>query len=149
MALYFGAAGCGPCHDPHLKAALGLLKARLSEVARASDAFLHLIGVALDADVDAGLAFLRETANFDEMVIGGGIRKNTAAARYLVAGPPGFLGIPQLVVHERRLRLRESRIEVVSDREVARHLGSAGISAWIEAGAPLSERRDGGDAPAI
>ena len=150
VALYFGAAGCGPCHDGRLKGALAVLKTRLSTTASALGATPHLIGVSLDADVDTGLAFLRASASFDEFVVGGGMMRNTAAARYLVAGPPGYLGIPQLVVQERVLRSSGSRIEVVLDREISRYLGSATIAAWVEAGAPLPRTSgQGTDAAAI
>jgi hypothetical protein len=137
VALYFGATGCGPCHDERLKAALGVLKERLTDVAGAAGGSLHFIGVALEADVDSGIAFLRGSTSFDEIVVGGGMKTNTAAVRYLVHGPPGYLGIPQIVIHQRHLRTQGGSIEVLEDREIARYLGSEKISAWVEAGATL------------
>ena len=137
VALYFGATGCGPCQSGRLKAALGALKARLASVANTVGGSLCLVGVALDDDIEAGIAFLRNTASFDEIVVGGNMKTNTAAARYLVEGPPGYLGIPQVVIHERVLRLHSRRIEVLTDREIARYMGADTIAAWVEAGATV------------
>jgi hypothetical protein len=141
VVLYFGATGCGPCHVGGLKAALGVLKDRLTRVATAAGGSLHLVGVALDDDIEAGIAFLRGTATFDEIVVGGGMKMNTAAARYLVQGPAGYLGIPQIVVHERVLRYERSRIEVLTDREIARYMGAGTIAAWVEEGATVPALR--------
>lgn len=137
VALYFGATGCGPCQDGRLKAALGVLKDRLRNVASAAGGGLHFIGVALEPDLDSGIAFLQGSASFDELVVGGGMKTNTAAVRYLVHGPPGYLGIPQIVIHQRHLRTKGGSIEVLEDREIARYMGSDRIAAWVEEGATL------------
>lgn len=150
VALYFGATGCGPCHDARLKAALGMLKERLTNVATAAGGHLHFIGVALEPDLDSGIAFLRASTSFDEIVVGGGMETNTTAVRYLVHGPPGYLGIPQIVIHQRHLRTQGGSIEVLEDREIARYMGSDRIAAWVEDGAtlePLSWPAE--DAPVI
>lgn len=150
VALYFGATGCGPCHDERLKAALGVLKERLTNVASAAGGRLHFIGVALEPDLDSGVAFLRGSTSFDELVVGGGMKTNTAAVRYLVHGPPGYLGIPQIVIHQRHLRTQGGSIEVLVDREIARYLGSDKIAAWVEDGATLGPLNwPAEDAPAI
>ena len=141
VALYFGATGCGPCHTGRLKAALALLKDRLASVATAAGGSLHLVGVSLDHDIEAGIAFLRGTATFDEIVVGGDMKMNTAAARYLVQGPAGYLGIPQIVIHERVLRFERSRIEVLTDREIARYMGAGTIAGWVEEGATVPPLR--------
>ena len=117
------------------------MKDQLSHAALAAGESLHLIGVSLDDDIEAGLAFLGSTADFDQLVVGGGMKRNTAALRYLIEGPRGYLGIPQVVVHEQVLRLNQRRIEIAADHELARYMGADHIAVWVESGAPLPPRR--------
>ena len=138
VLVYFGASTCGPCRTSEFKAALERAKVLLAERAAQDGKTFSVIGVALDYNVEDGLAFLAESGRFDELVVG----RNwfNSAALTHVWRPEGLKarpqGLPGIMVFERDLSMGEAGIAAGDPEYLVELVGGEAIPAWVEAGAP-------------
>lgn len=98
---------------------------------------LRLLGVASAPDPRKGMRFLSRMGDFDEVAVGSG-PTGIGLRRYVYAGFPGPMLIPQVVVIFRRY---DENGSVADEMEVDRHVGQQEIRRWIDRGAPLPEVR--------
>lgn len=141
--VYLGAKGCGHSRDAELVAAVRHLKGLARDQADRRQQPFAVAGVALDARVGDGLAYLASLGEFDEVATGSGFR-NMAAVERVWRAPEGLPAIPQVLVYERTLTERndpygDSWIDYTPDRLVGRHLGTDAILAWVARGAPVDD----------
>lgn len=138
VAIYIGSTDCIPCRSPELKAALQVMKPTLRHVADSLGRDFSAVGVALDWQVDSGVAFLQPVAEFDEIVVGNNWT-NLAAQRFIWEDPSGAPAMPQLLVVERTVAQTGMRMEFGPPRVLKRLLGAEQIRGWVRAGTPLPE----------
>jgi hypothetical protein len=135
VALYIGASDCAPCRVPETKAAVREMKSLLACQAKATHRSLAIIGVSLDWDVDTAVAFLEETAPYDE-ILGGGNWVNLGALTYIWRDGRAP-AIPQVILLERAFDPQKTPIRVTEERELARFIGAGEFQAWVKRGAPI------------
>ena len=71
VLIYLGSPTCGFCTDPAYRSLIIEAKERLAQLVARPVSFLT-IGVSVDNYVKAGLAFLEQVGDWDEVVVGNG-----------------------------------------------------------------------------
>ena len=139
LLIYFGGSFCGPCHDPEFKEALEQAKLMLVERAERKNEAFAAVGVALDLDVEEGLAFLRDAGRFDEFVVGRSWFNSASLSRlWRPERPAGQVpGLPSVLVVERDMTMGAWGISASAPRYLAELTGTDEVIEWVEAGAPL------------
>lgn len=139
--IYFTQSTCGACNAEGLPDAVMEVKQSLSRKAADAGYGFSVTGVSLDWVPERGFEHLRRFGNFNEVVIGRNW-VNSAALKYMWQEFPGRTGTPQIVVIMRRLQVpgeRYAAAQVISERLLARKLGTNEIFSWSNGGAPLPE----------
>jgi hypothetical protein len=134
VAVYIGARWCGPCQEKPLKQAVDRMKLLLAEQAESKGRPFSIIGVATDASVKDGLAFLAECGEFDEVSVGKGWH-NALFTEHVSGIDRRYVALPQVIVFEQEIS--EGHPKVGTARYLARHVGTKTIQAWVAKGAPL------------
>ena len=102
---------------------------------RANESF-RMIGVSLDWEPEVGWNYLRQFGPFDEVAVGSnwfGLHPEIL----MFSGADVEASIPQIVIYDRTVALREPR-PVFGPRRMLRSLrGREQIVEWLNAGAPL------------
>ena len=139
MAIYIGATDCQPCVWPPFKASLREMWPLLDNQARRAGVTFATFGVAINDDVDSGVAMLAPLSQFDEISIGGGW-VNHASDRYMWADTSGVPAVPQVLVISREINSSERKTQwsVSPHRILIRVTGADPIRAWIAKGAPVA-----------
>jgi hypothetical protein len=136
VAVYIGARSCGPCQEKPLKQAVERMKILLTEQAESKGRRFSVIGVATDASVSDGLAFLAECGEFDEVSAGRDLHNSLFSQH--VWGVDGRWGVvPQVIVFEQEVSEGSPGLKIGAARYLARHYGAKAIPAWVEKGARL------------
>lgn len=101
------------------------------------------VGIATDWSPDSGFAYLKSLSTFDEVIVGRNWF-NLGVARYLWADPASRAAVPQVLLLERTITPGGTRVNVGTDRVLARYPNAAAIVEWVKQGAPLpaDERTD-------
>ena len=102
VLIYFGASTCKPSRDPGLAADVRAIRSALRDTAQRDSRRLVAIGVAVDNDVQAGLAHLLSVDAFDEVLSGHGWA-NEGVLKYIAGDLSGPPATPQLVVVDRHI----------------------------------------------
>ena len=138
VLVYFGASWCYPCQDPAVKTALEEAKVMLAERAEQQGSTFVAIGVALDQDLERGLAFLDEAGRFDEISIGRHYLNSLSLAHEWRAErrEDATPGAPSIYVYERQVMM-EDGISSGAPTYLAELIGIPEIVGWVEEGAPL------------
>lgn len=134
VLVYFGASWCLPCTTDELKTSLERAKVAVAEQAQREGKAFAAIGVALDHDVDEGLAFLAESGGFDEIVVGREWYNSAASNHLWRRDRTGSPGVPTIVVFEKEMRMGTVTSETTYRAEAS---GLEPIVEWAEAGSPL------------
>lgn len=130
MVVLLGSTDCGFSQDPALRHAFAEIVRHSTATPLARGERLRILGVAVDDDRAAGLAFLDTVWPFDETIAGGGWT-NSGAVRYAVRDLAGPLGIPQVIVTSHRIALGGDSLVVVGPDSVHRRLvGRDAIVRW-------------------
>ncbi len=130
VIVLLGSTDCGFSTDPALHHAFAEIVRHSSVTARSRGERLRTLGVAIDQDRAAGLAFLETVWAFDETIAGGGWT-NSGAVRYAVRDLAGPLGVPQVIVTSHRLALGGDSLVAVGPDSVHRRLvGRDAIVRW-------------------
>ncbi|HEX8385659.1 MAG TPA: hypothetical protein VF576_05725 [Rubricoccaceae bacterium] len=139
VLVYFGSATCAPCHLDEFKAALERAKVLLHERAEADGKAFAVVGVAVDHNVEDGLAFLAGTGRFDELVVGRNWFNSAALAHIWRAEglEDRFAGLPGVMVFEREMTVGETGISASPPTYLVELVGARRIGEWVAAGAPL------------
>jgi hypothetical protein len=125
---------CREARTERFRTALRSLAAKLEERARREGKRLVTIGVSLDVRLDDGIAMLAALGTpFSEVSVGSSWL-NGAAQTFLWEGVPGIAAIPQVVVVERTVTVRPSRISFGPYTLVSRLVGAAEIEAQVRGG---------------
>lgn len=137
--LYFGGSNCFACHDSTFKRAMEQAKGMLAERAEQNEKAFSVVGVALDLDVEKGLAFLHESGGFDEISTGRNWFNTFSLDHLWSPERPAdqMPGLPSVVVIERDVTLGTSGIAATAPRHLVQLTGGTAIVEWIDAGAPL------------
>lgn len=96
---------------------------------------LTSVGVALDADVAAGIAHLQAFGPFDEVVVGRGWH-NLAAIKFVWDQHPGQASTPQLLVLERAVERSPGLVRIVSEEVQYRKAGAFALESWAAVAFP-------------
>ena len=134
--VYISATNCGFCRAPGIKAAVLQAKSILAARAAAERRPFSATGVALDYDIEAGLAFLKDVGPFDEVILGRDWNNSAVLDLLSNGGEDVVLGIPQVVVYERMISRRGYTMSTGRPHVLARIPGT-GIPLWVKAGATL------------
>ena len=143
VMVYLGSSTCAPCRDARFKQTVERAKNLLAGRAEREGARFATMGVALDHNVDDGLAFLQDSGRWDEVAAG----RNwlNAAALAHVWRPDGLEGrtvaLPTVVVFERDVEVGDA-VAASAPRYLGEWVGAFAIPDWVEAGAPLGDTRD-------
>lgn len=135
--IFIASSTCGASEAPGLAAALSRARVALQDRVRRAGFGFASVGVALDHDWRAGLAFLEDFGPFDEVSSG---RKwsNNMAVDYLWRDLPGDPAIPQVLIVRRETSWRtDGWLDVGQDRLLGRRVGVEELLAWSQAGFPL------------
>jgi hypothetical protein len=116
------------------------MKVLLAGKAKATGRSFTTIAVALDWDVDEGLAFLRNFGKFDEILVGRNWT-NEGAIRYIWHDFPGRPSVPQVVVLVRSVDVGKRTLSVVGERVLTRQIGVDEIRDWVAKGVPLGSEQ--------
>jgi hypothetical protein len=135
VAVYVG--GSEAMGSPSFVDAVRGMKPALARQAAARGLPLAIIGVALDWEVERGLANLRSMGAWDEIILGNNWI-NVGAQHYLWQRPDGRPSTPQVILFERTITPRDSTIEFGVERRLAGYTGGE-IIEWVRRGAPLPE----------
>ena len=140
------ASDCGWSTFPEGMEAIRSLRARMLSEYGHSYAQVSVIGIAVDADLDAGLKFLSELGGgtpggaFDQVSVGGSWL-NEQAMRFFWRTRAAVAAIPQILVIERQVDtgayLLDADIRVQDDVVVANPRGHEAILTWLDEGTPL------------
>jgi hypothetical protein len=139
--VYFGGNGCAPCVAPGMKEAVIKARAMIAQLAAKEHRPFSATGVALDSDIAKGVAFLDTVGPWDQIVVG---REwfNSAVLDLMATGPlEPMVGIPQIIIYERRIEHRGHELIASNPRILARIPGTA-IPLWVNAGAQVGLRRE-------
>jgi len=138
VLIYFGASTCRPSRDPALAADVRAIRRALRESATRDSRRLVAIGVAVDNDVQAGLAHLSSVDAFDEVLSGHGWA-NEGVLKYIAGDLGGPAATPQIVVVDRHITNEGDSGELGSDHEAVRvrKVGLVAIRRWRADGARI------------
>lgn len=146
IAFVLTASDCGWSSRPATMEAVGSIRDKMRSAHGVSYAQISVVGVALDRDLDAGLAFLSDLGKgepdgaFDQIMVGGSWL-NEQIVRFVWREGITEAASPQVVVIERPVNtesyLATSTIAVQSDRLLLNAIGSIEIMLWIDQGVPL------------
>ncbi len=142
VAYAFGGSHCGFCNKPETKAAFGALRQVLtSRHARGGRyAAVTVVGVAIDDNLDSGLAYLRSLGEgaFDQVSVGRGWQ-NENVVRLIRQQRVANAGVPLVVVLRRKLSatLAPLTMNYTADSVVVVVQGSTEIADWVRNGARL------------
>lgn len=92
--------------------------------------------MALDYELEEGLAFLKDVGPFDQVILGRDFN-NSAVLDFLSnGGDDVVLGIPQVVVYERTI-VRRGYTMTSGRPHILARIPGIGIPLWVKAGAKL------------
>jgi len=129
IAVFIGGSFCGATSMPGLREAVETLNRELASRAVAQGKTFVSVGVALDWSIQEGSSFLRDFGSFNEIVVGRNWL-NSAVIQYIWRGIPGNASLPQMVLLERHVNVREASITVGEERLLARKVGVTEIVEW-------------------
>lgn len=136
VVFYFGSSTCVPCRDPEFKVALQQMRPLLKVEAERAGHDLSVVGVAIDAQTDSGLALLQPIEIYDAVVVGDDWT-NLVAERFIWGDPNAIPGIPQIILVERVITPGPRGSSV--PRVIRRIPGQRPIIDWIRGGAKFPE----------
>jgi hypothetical protein len=120
--VFLGSSTCGASRNPAVSRAVGEARSQLEAVASREGYRFVAVGISVERDWRAGVAFLEEFGQFDEIVSGGGW--DNVGSRY-VRTFPGARATPQLVVTTATSDGNETLL--------VRKIGSSAIIGWSKA----------------
>jgi hypothetical protein len=136
VAVYLGAASCGPCRLPATRAAIDSIKVHLAQRARLRGQQFRAVIVSMDWEPDSGLAVARESGGWDEMILGRNW-SNLGAEHYIWADTATAPSLPQIIVYEQEITMT-ARVVFGPRRVLRRVHGADALVRWASQGAPLS-----------
>ena len=144
VAYVFGGSGCGYCQAPEVKQAFMSLRHALTAryVSSGRYSSVRIVGVAINTDIREGLGYLESIGSnlFDEVSVGSGWQ-NEHVIRLIHQQRLAEPAAPLVVVVSRPLAatLAPLRLTYGEDSVLKVVWGASGISAWVRAGANLSD----------
>lgn len=145
--VYVGADGCAWSTKEGLAESVRNIRAAVNERVQAAGASVVMVGVARDFDLDIAIDHLRNTAQFDELLVGANWQ-NEGVQRYMGRDFPGPMSTPQVVVIECTADLMGGSTLVSQQRLVMRKVGYHQIMRWAARGYPLPDPYGVGTVPA-
>jgi hypothetical protein len=136
VMVFVGASFCRAHQREGFPEALEQAKVAMAAEAARQDVQFRAIGVSMDWQPEEAIEFLNKFGRFDEMALGGNW-VNQAVIRYVWRDLPGRPSVPQVILLERTIEKAQSSVNVVNEQVVRRLTGTAEITAWAKAGAPL------------
>jgi hypothetical protein len=123
------------------KEAIRSLGTLLSSQASIAGYSFHLVGIAVDWEVSAGLRYLRDLGEFDEISSGGKWLNTAVSERLFTESRPS---VPSVVLCQRTITaVPESGTMVFThERELLRMVGAKQIAEWAYLGAPIADLLD-------
>lgn len=112
------------------------MKPLVAAQAKRSGAAFAAVAVALDRDLNKGLAFVRPNGAFDEYVIGSDMT-GIAAERFIWGDSLAARAVPQVIVFERTVEAVPRKPITFGAARVLRRVGGDSIPLWARAGAPV------------
>lgn len=135
---FFTASDCGYCRQPKMIAAVKKARDLVAAGAKREGKLFAFRGVALDSDLERGLATLKEVGPLDEISVGRSSFNTANIALRLTSGIPqnDRRGVPVIVLFQRQL-LFDKRGESSSEPKFLGSIIGTGIPAWADDGAPV------------
>ena len=137
VAVLFITPSCAAANDETFKANFRQAFTLLRQHAARHGFTSVVIGVSLSANTAESRRFLVGLAPFDEISIGYGWL-NSGAIDLVWRDHPGISVIPQLVILQRKIDVRQSAVLVSQDSLLLRIGGVEDINRWVLAKAPLN-----------
>lgn len=143
VVVFIASSTCSGVHVLGIEDAVSAIIDNERAAARESGARFVAVGVAIDRAVDDGMRMLRRFGPFDEVVSGRGWY-NMGAYRYIWHDLPGYPGVPQIAVVERRVTGIPT-VSVSDERVLYRRGGGYALLRWAdEVGERSREVGEGG-----
>ena len=137
VAVYLGAASCGPCRLPSTRVALDSIKVQLQRHAQANNQQFRAVVVAMDWEPDSALVFAQESGRWDELIVGRNWM-NLGAEFYIWADTATAPSMPQVIVFEQDITMG-ARVEFGPRRVVRRVRAADALVRWAGLGSPLRD----------
>lgn len=117
--IFFGCSTCSAATEDRLQAVLKELTANIREKAKQSGHGFTTIGISNEVNIDQGLSYLKNMANFDEISVGNSMA-NRAIQFYVweTFDDPLSGATPQVILTERIYREMTNGIESVLSKEI-------------------------------
>lgn len=132
--VYVGRAACGWCQRPETKLIVAEAVRSLRARADSTGLVFSAVGVGLDSQPTASLDHLREIADFDQLLVGGGWGSE-AALRFVWGEFGGSSGTPQVLLIGRNLARSgqmTSYFTATQEQVLARYVGLYELMDWAE-----------------
>lgn len=129
LIVFIGASDCAAASAPWFPETFRSLGESLATQANQAGMRPVRIGVALDSDRKAGLAFLDRMGEFDEISVGRSWL-NQASLRYLIRDIPADAAVPQVVVLAHSIATEDSWMIVSPEVLLERKIGLQEIQDW-------------------
>jgi hypothetical protein len=135
--VYLGSYDCGPCHKQEFKRAIEKAKVLLNRKAKEARKDFSAIGADMGWDVERGIAFLKKTGRFDEIMVGRSWT-GSAASQYIWQDDASSPAKPSVVVYERNVESEDGRISISEPEYLVSKSGVGAVMKWVKAGVPLN-----------
>ena len=132
LVIFIGSSTCGASSRPELAQSFKALRASLASEAKRRDARVTYMGVATDWSIQLGLGFLSKYGPFDQVNVGANWLNNGIIS-YVWRDIPGQPLLPQVLVVERTVVLKDGFITVSDETLLTRKLGVDEVVAWSKA----------------
>jgi hypothetical protein len=133
VVVYLGATSCGPCLQESTKVTVRDVLAKAEERAAERSLSMQAVGAAFDDDIESGLGLLRSTAEFDQVLLGGGW-SNAAAVEFIWSDGEVLAAIPHIVILTRSLDKRAQAREPASKSILVQLQGERQMRQWLDEG---------------
>ena len=133
LFVFIGSSRCAVSRGSELRQAVLQARDALTRRAARDGVRLVTLGVAVDANADVGLSFLRLFGAWDE-VSAGRAWLNHAVVRYVLRDIPGEVAVPQIVLLRRHVQFVSEQLRVGDDQLVTRKVGLGEIETWLKGG---------------
>jgi thiol-disulfide isomerase/thioredoxin len=137
VVAYMGASWCGPCRAPRMKAAVLKMKPLVAAQARQLNASFAAMVVALDRNLNDGLAFIASLGPFDEYIIGEDMAGSAAQRFVWTDATPESASVPEVFVIERTVTVVPRKAIKFSADSVLKIIAGDSIPIWVANGAPI------------
>ena len=136
VVVFIGSSTCAAAAAEWMPPAMERMQTTVRRRASEIGYRVVFVGVALDADLTAGLDFLQSMGRFHEVSVGRSWM-NSLSIEYLLRDQAAEAAIPQIALFARTVEAEGEFMAVTPDRLLDRRIGLDEIRAWESQGFPI------------